>query len=490
MSGVKRDALIYGAGIVMRRAATLIMLPIYTRLLTPRDYGLLQMLDMTLDIASILMSAGMTAGVMCFYFKASTDRERNAVIVTATYLVLGMNMLGGILLALSAAPIHQHVLGGAGARFYVYVAASNFAVTELLSMPLLLMQIQGRAGLFSITSLVRLTGQLTLNIIFLVVLRMGPLGILVSSLVINLTVGGTAMAWMIRQVGMTPSRRALLNLRRFGVPYQLATAATFVLQFGDRFFLQASHGLAAVGLYAFAYQFGFLLDQVGGGPLMRAWQPRRFAAVKADRVTRERSDDETFHILTIVVVSFALGMALFARPALSLIAAPAFHPAAGLVPIVLAAFVLQIWGSVAQFGIDAAEQTRYTTLIVWTSALLIVALYAVLIPPFGPYGAAWATLIAFAVRARMFAYFSARLWPQSYDWPAQFRVLGLAVAAYLLDHAIPVRSVVLDLALAAVIYLTYVAVIARRELPPALRDQLRERVQRSLGAWRRETAAA
>ena len=42
-----KNTLIYGAGMVLSRAASFLMLPVYTRLLTPRDYGLLQMLDIT-----------------------------------------------------------------------------------------------------------------------------------------------------------------------------------------------------------------------------------------------------------------------------------------------------------------------------------------------------------------------------------------------------------------------------------------------------------
>lgn len=479
---IGRDAVIYGIGNVMRRAASLIMLPIYTRLLTPRDYGLLQMLDMTVDVAAILMSAGMTAGVMRFYFKATTERARREVVVTATWLVLSLNVAGAILLSLGAVPIHEHILGGAGAPFYVWIAAANFVLGQLLTMPMLLMQIQGRAKLFSIVSIVQLIGQLSFNILLLVVFHLGPLGILISTLITNIVVGGAASVWMLRQVGVRPSLKALRDLRRFGVPYQVATAATFVLQFGDRFFLEAHRGLAAVGLYALAYQFAFLVDQVGTGPFMRAWQPRRFANLRASREIRERDDNVALHALTVTVVSVCLGEVLFVRLGLRLIAGPQFFAAAGLVPFVVAAFVFQAWGTVVQFGIDAAEKTRYNAMVMWISAALILVLYAILIPRYGAYGAGLATLISFAFRTALLSYFSNRVWPHTYDWLPQLRILAVAVVISAVSWMMKTDGLREEASRGGLLYAVWLAYLWYFELSQPMRETVRARLSR-VGAF-------
>lgn len=487
---VRRDAMIYGFGIVMRRAAALIMLPVYTRLLSPSDYGLLQMLDMTLDIASILMSAGMTAGVMRFYFKATEQRERNEVVFTAAALVLGLNLLGGTLLAAGATPIHRYVLEGAGEHYFIYIAAANFALNETLTLPMLLMQMEGKAALFSLTSLTRLICQLSLNILFLVVMRMGPLGILVSTLITNVVLGGFAMAWMLRRVGFRGSRTALGNLRRFGVPYQIATLATFILQFGDRFFLEAHRGLAAVGLYGFAYQFGFLLDQLGTGPYMRAWQPRRFATAHAPREVRERADDAGLHTLAVSVLTVAMAMTLFARGGLALVIGPAFRPASTLIPIICAAFVIQAWGAVVQFGIEAAEQTRYTTYATWISAVTVILLYAILIPPFGAMGAAFATLSSFGVRTWLLNLYSQRVWPQRYDYgpPARCAALALGIAA--LAWLVWFDNVLVELAYTALLFLAYLGGVWKLAIERSAREELVGHIAGRIAAARRRLAAA
>ena len=69
LKSVSRDAVVYGVGVVAQRLATILLLPIYTRLLTPRDYGLIELLQLSVEITTILVSAGTMSGVLRFYYK-------------------------------------------------------------------------------------------------------------------------------------------------------------------------------------------------------------------------------------------------------------------------------------------------------------------------------------------------------------------------------------------------------------------------------------
>jgi len=426
-----REAFIYTLGMLLSRGASLIMLPIYTRMLTPADYGVLQLLDMTCDVAAIVVSAGCTAGVMRFYFKSQIESERRAVLGSAATLQIVLNLVGAILLVAFASPIWQHVLHGAQSKELVYLAAANFALGAISVVPLIYMQIEKRAFLFSATSVARLLLQLSGNILFLVVLHKGPLGILLSSFIVNLLVGVCTVAWMIRRVGLVVSKRALIDLRRFGLPYQLATVGTFVVSFGDRLFLNKYGGLASVGLYGLAYQFGFILDQVGIAPFVRAWTPRRFEFSHDAKPARDAKNAQGFLYLNVVAFTAAVAIAAFVHPVLRILAHKDYWGAADIVPIILAAYVVQAWVAVVEFGIDQSEKTKYANYGVWASVAAVLLLYTVLIPPFGGYGAAWATLFAFLVRLLFHWHFSQRLYPMAYGWSPALRLSAYAVAVSL-----------------------------------------------------------
>ena len=149
------------------------MLPVYTRFLSPSDYGVIQLLDLTVDVAAIFFTAGATSGVQRFYFKTSDPAERARLLSTTFFLVLTLSTLGALTLAALSPWIWKYGLKEAGQPWFIMLAAANFAAGTLMTMPLNFAQTTQRARLYLGFSLSKLVLQLSLNILFVVVLKQG-----------------------------------------------------------------------------------------------------------------------------------------------------------------------------------------------------------------------------------------------------------------------------------------------------------------------------
>lgn len=422
-----KDTAIYGFGTVLSRAASLIMLPVYTRYLTPADYGVLQLLEMTVNVVAILLATGAGAGVMRFYFKYESEAERHSVFSTALVLGSAGKLVGSVIFFWQAPWLAELVLAGPHQADLIRITAMTFVLGGFTGLPMLLMQARRKSVLHSVTSICRLLLQLSLNIYFVVGLNAGVSGILFSSLITTAVAGAVLGTWMLRQTGVRFVGDVARSLIRYGFPYKFTSAGTFIVTFGDRFFLKAYQGLASVGLYGLAYQFGFLLTQLSAGPFLKAWNPQRFELAKAPRAVRDHQYNQGFVILNVAVITLAVAISLFVRPLLMVMSDPAFRSAANLVPIILLAQILAVWTWVVDFGIQVSERTQYVTYATWAGVVVILALYALLIPRFGGYGAAWATVASFAVRCSLSYRFSQQLWPISYRWGPHFRLLAFGV---------------------------------------------------------------
>ena len=247
-----RDTLLYGLATVLSGLASFVMLPVYTRYLTPADYGLLSILDLTLETVLLLFSAGATAGLMRFYFKTRDPAERNRILFTAWATAMVLYTVGGLLLFAGAPLIWKHALSGAGTVGIVRLAAANFTLSSLMLVPMQMLSIDQRPVASSLALTGKLALQIGLNVLFVVGLRLGPSGILWSTFWSNLTFGLILTGMLLRRTGGAWSQSAFRDLRRFSLPIQLAKAGTFFLAFGDRLFLQKFHGLAVVGVYSLA----------------------------------------------------------------------------------------------------------------------------------------------------------------------------------------------------------------------------------------------
>lgn len=426
MSRVLRASVAYGLGSILARLVSFVMLPIYTHYVDPAEYAKLQLVLMTVEVLGIAVSAGTTAGFMRFYYKAEDTAHRHQVVFSALLLNLGLNFLGSILLLALARPLAGLVLSSPADAVLFQILAGCFLLEALIGVPLLLMQAEQRAGLFSTATLSRTVLSAALNLLFLIQFGLGVRGILFSTLIAHTLLGVISTAWVLRQTGWAWSAAMARSLRRFGIPYQIATAGSFILTFGDRYVLKASRPLSDVGLYAFGYQFGFLLWSVAAAPFFQTWSPLRYQQLSLPKADRDALYSQGFLYLNLLMVSGAVALTLAVHPALRLLVAPAYLPSAGLVPIVAAAYVVHAWSDAMQFGIDASEQTRYSTYAFWGATIVTVALYFALIPPFGGYGAAIATLLGFLVRFGLTYRFAQRLTHIHYGWNPVLRLLALA----------------------------------------------------------------
>lgn len=450
-----KNTLVYGAASIASRVVSVVMLPFYTRYLSPTEYGLLQLLDISVEVTALLFTAGIRSGLQRFYFKATTDEERNLVVSTTFFLEMGLSLGATLSLLALANVVHRVVLVGAGTSDLVRLAAINFTLNALTFVPLALLVIEERAALQTIAALAKMVVQVALNVYFLAYRHYGVESILLSTTISSSLLGIVLVAWMLGRTGIRMSRAIVRDLRRFGVPYQITTAASFIITFGDRFFLAHYNGAAEVGIYGIAYQFGFLLYMIGGGPFQTAWAPQRFAMASRPRQERDESYARGFLYFSCLLMTAAMGIVVFVRPAIGVLTTSDYHSAALIVPIIVAAYVFQCWGDVVKFGIDIAERTKLYTAASWIATVVVLVGYATLIPRYGGYGAALATLFAFAVRFAFGYYWSQKVWPVTYSWRRPLLLTAITVAVSLPAVLLPVTRTLTQFALGVALTLIY-----------------------------------
>jgi O-antigen/teichoic acid export membrane protein len=456
LTGIARHSMIYAVGTLLSKAVAFVMLPVYTRYLTPGDYGVMELIGMTLDIIAMIAGAGMAAGIFRYFHKAETEAERNAVVSTAMQM-LAASYLGVAAIAFAwSGTLSRVVFGNAVYGPLVRIGAETLAFQSLMMVSLAYIRVQHRSVGFVFANLSKLVLALSLNIYFVVFLGMGVRGVLLSTLISTAAVGLVLTGLVVREVGFAWSMQAGRNLFRYGVPLIGTQFATFIATFGDRYFLEHASNVAAVGIYTLAYQFGFMLSALGYTPLEMVWIPARFSIAK--RVDRDDMFARTFVYLNVWFLSVAVGITLFIGDVLHVMTTPAFYSAAVLVPIILVAYVFQGWATIQDIGIHEAERTEFITVANWLSAATAVIGYVVLIPRYFALGAAIATVAAFAVRWAATYYFSQRLWHVRYRWTPVLRQVAIGVVVCVASILMPpAGNVFISLVRHAMLFLAYAA---------------------------------
>jgi O-antigen/teichoic acid export membrane protein len=438
IKGLARHSMVYLLGIILSKAVSFVMLPVYTRFLTPGDYGIMELIEMTLDVISIIAGGGIATGIFRFYHKADTEAERKAVVSTALQFLAATYVVVALGVWFAAPWLSSLVFRTAVYAPLVRIAACTLVFQSLFIAPMAFIRVSNRSPVFVAISLSKLVLSLSFNIYFVVHLRMGARGVLTSNLIANAVIGTALVAMVLRNVGLSWSAGTARSLVRYGIPLIWTQFATFIATFGDRYFLQHVSNVTSVGLYTLAYQFGFILGTVGYMPMELVWVPARFAAAK--RPDRDEILARAFIYINVWLLSAAVGLTLFIGDVLHVMTTPAFYPAATYVPLILVAYVWQGWATFLDLGIHMRERTEYITLANWLSAGTALVGYAVLIPHLYALGAAIATAAAFFVRFAATYWFAQRLWPVKYRWTPVVRQVAIGLVVCLASLSMPAAA--------------------------------------------------
>ncbi len=471
-----RSATIYAIGLIINQMASFLMLPIYTRYLTSADYGVLELLLMTIDIVGLLVGVGLAESIFRFYFQSDDPNERKAVLRTAFFLSACLYCTAGFLGYMAADGLASLVLSGRFEDIKAFrLIFIIFSLEPFHVVPLIFLRAQQKPIIFVIVVTLRLALQLGLNIFFIVYLKSGMFGILFSTLITQMTLSVFLTFFLLRRVGFGFRKTIAAKLLIYGGPIVFSNLGMFIMTFSDRYFLKAYTDLATVGIYSLGYKLGFVLVTLAVSPVFAVWEPKRFEIV--GRGDFQEVNRIVFFFFSFLLTTTALAIALFSRDLFRIMSAPEFLEAYRIVPYILIAYIFNSWSSFTNFGIYYRGKTKCLafTDLVCTATILLLSF--ILIPTFKAYGAAWATLLTFLLRLGMIHFFSKAFFVLHLQWKKSLGMLVLACGIYCVSQLFLRQDVLQSILINGCFLISFLALIY---CTPILGSEYRPIVQKLL----------
>lgn len=267
-----KHAVIYAVGIFLNKIVSFVMLPIYTRYLSPKDYGTIELLSMTTDLFSLILGFGITLAIFRFYYMYETKNERNIVLSTLTLLSIVLYFIVTSIGFLFSGILSEWVLdGGRANTIYFQLMFVIFFLQVLIEIPLTCIRAQERPYLFVFVNLGKLIVLLSLNIYFIIIQDMHVLGMLYSMLISYALFSTGLIIFTLKSVGFTFNQALAKDAIIFVAPFIITNLSEFILTFSDRYFLKFYAGVSIVGIYSLGYKMGFILLTVTATPFFSVW---------------------------------------------------------------------------------------------------------------------------------------------------------------------------------------------------------------------------
>jgi O-antigen/teichoic acid export membrane protein len=392
---VVRGTLTFGLASVLQRAAPILLLPLFSRVLTPSEFGQIGVIVTLASALGTVVGLGLETAIFRGYLQAAgNSRDARGFVNTVGGFALVAPFVLAAVASASTAPWLSSVFGvPVVALVLAYLGAAATVSATLVPLAVLRAQERLRSYFQLAWAQIALTSGLTVACV--AVLRWGVMGWMLASAL-------SAIVLLIRGLFILGHRwtfqidvRALRAALRFGIPLVPHTAAHWGLATSDRAILGALVPSSVVGAYYVAFLLTLPVNLVSVA-LSQATQPLFVQAASSAQRRTELGRVVTLQVIAVALVGAMV--ALLGPPATRILLPPEFAGASQYIPWLAAGSCLFGLYLIPMNAVAVmAGRTTHVWVITIVAAMTNVALNFALVPRFGAMAAAVDTTVGYAI---------------------------------------------------------------------------------------------
>jgi len=393
MSSFVKNSSVYVFSSIISAAIPFMLLPVFTRYLTPNEYGQIAMFSLLTTALAAVVGLSVIGAANRRFFDEDVTKLQLARFNGNCFIILLFSMSLALLIL---TVVDQWLTNYLGIPLtWLYLAVLSVFMNFILRMRLGQWQIRGKAKAYAILQISNAFIVLVFSLLLVVLYHIGPIGRVYGIVITSILVGFIAYFTLSKDelIVFKYNSVDIKNALSFGVPLIPHVLGGFLLLSIDRLLINKELGLQMTGIYMVAINLGSALNLIFNS-INKAYTPWLFAELnKNDEIKKMIIVKNTYLYFVFLIVMSLLSF-FIAPPLLKLIVGEKFHQAADVLPIIVTGQVFIGMYSIVTSYIFYIKKTKYLSYVTISSGGINIALLLLLIPEYGLYGAAFATLIA------------------------------------------------------------------------------------------------
>ncbi len=444
--------LVYGSADVAILAINFLLLPVYTRVLSPGEYGVLALVLVLEAVLKPLYRWGLDTSFLRLYYDCRDNEERKTLAGTVIIFLLGANgALTGLLLVV--APVFSLLLFDSGEHaLTLSLLFLNGFIAGFIFLPMTRLRIQERSRPYAALTFARSLGMVIVRLLFVVGFRWSVTGIVLADVVVSTVLVAGLIPMIHSMTTWRFSRPVAREMLQFGLPRVPQGLLHQGMTMSDRFFLGLYLPLEQVGLYLIGTSIASLV-KLYPVAFATAWMPFAFDSMKREDAPQLFGRLASYAFAALAFLTLAL--ACLAEPVVALMTPLAFHGAARVVPLLALGMAIQSTSTFLSTSINVAKRTHAYPIATAIAAAVSVAGYLMLIPRWGLFGAAGAVVAGQVVLVATLGHFAQRYFAIKYEWLRLGKVTLSTGSLYAIMTALSPATAGAALAWTAVVLAAY-----------------------------------
>jgi len=422
-----KDTAIYGISTMFGRFLNFLLVPFYTNVFLPAEYGVVNILYAYLAIFNIIFIYGMDSAFLKYSaFKDIGDDKEN--FSTPYISVFITSIIFVSLIFLFKNPIAVFLEINTDKIYLIILSAFILFFDANVVIPFLKLRLERKVKLFSLLRVVNISINIILNVFLIVKLKWGIEAIFVSNLVASVFTLIFIIPTIAKNFRFCFHKVLFKRLLKFGLPYLPAGIAVMLVQVIDVPIMQKLTDLKTVGIYKANYKLGIFM-MLFVNMFQFAWQPFFLNNAKEENAKELFSKVLTY--FTIVGSVLLILLSLFISDIVEInfggfsIIGSNYWAGLYIVPVVLLAYLFNGLYVVFSAGIYIEEKSMYAPVVAGLGAITNIVVNYFLIPYLNIMGAALATLASYVVMAAGYYFVTQKYYKINYEY---YKLAKIALA--------------------------------------------------------------
>jgi len=398
IKSLSKQTLIYGTSTIIGRFLNFILVPFYTNVFPPSEYGIVAVVFAYIAFFNIIYSLGFEAGY--FRFASSNEIGNEKQNFSHPFFVILVNAFLLSSLILLSTGFITPLIGAKDQSFVVYSAFILF-FDALSLVPFAYLRLKNKATVFVTIKLVNIIVNVAMNLVLVLIFKMGLEAVFISNLVASLITLLILLPIILRNITFEYHKELMAELRRFSIPYLPAALASMAIQVINIPITKYLTDDRSVGIYNANYRLGIFMMLIVS-MFEYAWRPFFLNNAKEPDAKPLFAKVLTIFvgassILFILLTLFIPDIIKTPLPFKGHLIGEKYWNGVFIVPLILFAYMfLGIYTNLIA-GIYIEKKTKYLPAITGAGAAANIVSGFVLIPVIGIMGGAWAVLISYVV---------------------------------------------------------------------------------------------
>ncbi|HEX2060798.1 MAG TPA: oligosaccharide flippase family protein, partial [Thermoanaerobaculia bacterium] len=305
-----KDSAIYGIGSILARAISLLLLPFYTRVLTPRDYGVVDLLTTFGALVNLTVALEISQGLARYVAAAENEEERAEWASTALWFTVGTLSLFAAIAFAFAGPLSAMLLESRELAFVFGLGVISILFNGIFYVGQAQLRWMRKPAHYSTANLVFTVSAIVATVLFVLYFRFGVAGVVLGQMV-GYLIGAVLTLWFARSdFRLKFSLEKCKRMLRFSLPLVPSSIAVFVAGYIDCIAIKELMDVKDVGIYGVGYRLASPVALLTAG-FQTAITPLVIANYK-DPATRE-TIARIFRYFLVVAMLACVGVSVFAR---------------------------------------------------------------------------------------------------------------------------------------------------------------------------------